>query len=67
MTLEKVHHYKYLGVILDENLKFDVCIKTLADSAGRALGSVINKFKRYNSFTKLFNTGVIPILEYGSI
>ena len=45
-TLEKVSPYKYLGVYFDEYLKYNVCTKNIADSAGRALGSVINNFKR---------------------
>ena len=40
------------------------------DSAGRALSSIISKFKTkdagYNTFTKLLNSGVLPILDYGS-
>jgi len=39
-----VPKYKYLGVILDENLNFRECSSTLADSAGRALASVIVNF-----------------------
>ena len=63
--------YKYLGIILDDNLKFDLCIKALADSAGRALGATINKFKLlknvgYETFTKLFRCGVTSVMEYGS-
>ena len=69
--LEKVNCYKYLGVYFDEHLKFDICIRTLAESAGRALGSIINKFKSlknvgYNTFTKLYKCGVMPIMQYGS-
>ena len=37
--------YKYLGVIVDEHLKFDSCISALASAAGRALGEIISKFK----------------------
>ena len=37
--------YKYLGVMLDDKLKYDVCSKLLSESAGRALGNVISKFK----------------------
>ncbi len=57
--------------MLNEYLDFDVCANLLANAAGRALGAVIGKtrclkelgFKTYN---KLFETGVLPILEYGS-
>ena len=64
--------YKYLGVILDEHLTFQECIKSLSDSASRALGSIITKCKsyrdfRFKTFSKLFESGVIPILDYGSV
>ena len=71
VIIEKKSSYKYLGIWFDENMKFDLCIKTLADSAGRALGATINKFKSlknvgFSTFTKLYNCTVTPILEYGS-
>ena len=63
--------YKYLGIILDEHLKFDSCISALASAAGRALGAIISKFKELKNvgyhtctYTKLYNSGVTPILEY---
>ena len=61
--------YKYLGIIVDEHLKFDSCISALASAAGRALGAIISKFKElknvaYHTYTKLYNSGVTPILEY---
>ena len=70
VNLEKMSSYKYLGVIFDENLKYEKCIKSLADSASRALGAIINKFKclknvGFNTFEKLYDCGVIPITEYG--
>ena len=34
--------YKYLGVILDEHLTFQDCIKTLNDSSGRVLSGIIS-------------------------
>ncbi len=43
--LEIVHKYKYLGVLLDEFLKFDTVASVLAESSGRALGGMISKFK----------------------
>lgn len=69
--LEKVSHYKYLGVLLDENLNFLQCTKALADSGGRALGAIISKFKSlknvgFNTFQVMYNSGVKPVIEYGS-
>lgn len=70
-VLEKVACYKYLGIILDENLKYDLCSSTLADSGGRALGAIISKFKAlknvgFRTFETMYNSGVKPVLEYGS-
>ena len=67
--LEKTSKYKYLGVMLDEFLKFDCASDEFATSAQRALGAIISKYKLFkdmgfNTYTKLFNTGVIPILDY---
>ena len=62
-----VQQYKYLGLLLDEHLKFEPCDNTLAKSGGRAFVSLINKCnvnKYFNSdiFTHLFNTYVSSIL-----
>lgn len=69
--IETVSTYKYLGIIFDEYLSFDQCAEVLSESGGRALGSVISKFKKFrdctfNTFTKLYNTGITPILDYSA-
>ena len=69
--LETVSEYKYLGVILDEHLTFTQCSKTLADAGGRALSAIISKFKQFKdfgfeTFSKMYETGVIPVVDYGS-
>ena len=71
MNLTIVSEYKYLGVILDDHLKYTVCSKTLADSGGRALSAVVSKFKQfkdigYGCYTKMFDACVAPVLDYGS-
>ena len=70
-TLEYVDNYKYLGVIMNENMKYDSAIKRITDSAGRALGSIINKAKSYrdigaSTFTTLYQRCVSPIMCYGA-
>ena len=70
-TLRTVSKYKYLGIIFDEYLKFDECVKTISISGGRALGGIISKFKSfknvgYNTFSKLYVAGVVPVLEYAA-
>jgi hypothetical protein len=69
--LEVVDRYKYLGLVFDENLDFSVTAEVLAKSAGRALGAIYAKFGKlkdlgYKTYTKLYNTGVAPILDYAS-
>ena len=63
--------YKYLGLTLDEHLTFNDAVGTLAQSAGRALGSVMNKVKHcghlgFNTFTQLYESGVCPVSDYAS-
>ncbi len=43
--LKIVDRYKYLGIILQENLDYNVTRSVLARAVGRALGAVISKFK----------------------
>ena len=69
--IDIVPSYKYLGVIMDEFLKFNLCTKTLANAGGRALGAIISKFRHlkgvgYTTFSKLYESKVQSILEYGS-
>ena len=69
--IETVSSYKYLGLILDEFLLYDMAVETLCSSAGRALGAVISKSRSlrnfgYKTYTKLFNSCVTPIYEYGA-
>ena len=61
-AIDIVQCYKYLGVIFDEFISYNECSKTLSESAGRA------RFRDtgYETFTKLFDSGVQPILTYGS-
>ena len=52
-------------------MNFSKCSQVLSESASRALGGVISKFKTlrdcgYKTFTKLFETGELSILNYGA-
>ena len=52
-------------------MNFTFATNVLAESGSRALGSIFSKFKTftyvtYNCFTKLYNSGVVPILDYAS-
>ena len=57
--------YKYLGLILDEHMNFKEGTQVLSDSAGRALGAVLNKVKAckdlgYHTFTQLLSILCMP-------
>ena len=63
--------YKYLGLILDEHMNFKEGTQVLSDSAGRALGSVLNKVKAckdlgYYTYTQLYQSCVCPVSDYAS-
>jgi hypothetical protein len=71
VVLQVVSEYKYLGVYFDEFLTFKKTATVLSESASRALGAIRYRLKylkecRYSSFTKLFTSCVIPIMEYGA-
>ena len=68
MTTDKC---KYLGLVFQEFLDFKITSDVLAESGGRALGSIYCKYKcnkgfGFDTFTKLYDSGVAPVLDYGS-
>ena len=70
-TLQIVDSYKYLGVYLDEFLTFSHTTEILATAGGRALGSMINKFRSlsdmgHSTYSKLYDSLVAPVTDYGS-
>ena len=67
--LNYTSHYKYLGVFVDEHLKFKENTNCLANSGSRGLGSLISTYKSnhymgYQTYTKLFDACIVPILDY---
>ena len=71
IMLSYTENYKYLGLTLDEHMTFDDAVGSLAQSAGRALGSVMNKVKHcghlgFKTFTQLYESGVCPVSDYAS-
>ncbi len=71
VSLDIVKKHKYLGNIFNEHLDFKVISTILTGAAGRALGSVISKFKAlkntaYNTCFKMYHSYVVPIMDYGS-
>jgi hypothetical protein len=70
-VLENVQNYKYLGVVFSSNGNFSCNAETLGKAAGRALGKIISKIHPLKSigiktFEKLYNSWVVPILDYCS-
>lgn len=66
-----VEQYRYLGIIFHKILKFQVAADILWKAGGRALGATIYKiplFKDvcFESFESLFNSCVVPELDYYS-
>ena len=70
-TLAYAAQYKYLGLVLTEQLDYTVTAKIVAQSARRALGLLIAKSKAccgllHEPFTKLYESVVVPIITYGA-
>jgi hypothetical protein len=66
-----VNSYTYLGVLLTEHLDYKQTAKVVAQSASRALGLLIAKFKiiggmSYEVFTKLYHTLVNSVIAYSA-
>ena len=69
--MEIVSQYTYLGLLLTEYLDYSMMAKAVAKSASRSLGLLIAKCKanggfQYDVFTKLFNSLVMSVIEYGA-
>ena len=70
-TISLVAQYNYLGLLLTEFLDFAAMASMVAKSASRALVLVIYKCKLngglpYKCYTKLYDSLVWPIIEYGA-
>ena len=69
--LETVDKYRYLGIVMNEFLDFNVTAKIVAQSASRALGALLHKVKMNGgmpaiTYEKLYNCLVQPVIAYGS-
>ncbi len=68
LSISVVDKYKYLGVILNDTIDFNVIANVLADPEGHGLGAILNKYKKhggigYYTYTTKYNAGVCPILD----
>jgi hypothetical protein len=69
--IERVSQYSYLGLVLTDTLDYSITAKHVAQSASRALGLLISKYKAlggmdYEVCTKLYDTMVWPTISYGA-
>lgn len=69
--IDKVKEYRYLGLVLNEHLDWNLTAKHVAKSAHRALGALIAKSKAYGGlpfrvFKKLYESLVLPVIHYCS-
>ena len=70
-AIEIVSSYKYLGLVLNEFLDFQITAKVVSQSASRALGLLISKDKAfggkpYECFSKCYDALVQSIINYGA-
>ena len=70
-TIDYASSYKYLGVVLSDNMDFNITVDTLFNSGGRALGSMISKIHNFidvgfETYTKLYYSCVVPVTDYCS-
>ena len=70
-TLEIVDKYRYLGCTINEHLDSTATGNKQAEGAARALGKLLSKYHSnkglgYNTYKKLFDSCIAPIMDYGS-
>ena len=70
-VIEYVKEYKYLGVLFDQYLTMTAAVNQLSKAGSHALGQILGKTKcnydlGYVSYSKLFHSCVVPVLDYGS-
>ena len=69
--IEIVDKYRYLGILLNDTLDYDITGKYISQSATRALGLLISKFRAaggmpFDVSMELYDTIVWPIISYGA-
>ena len=63
-----VDQYKYFRCVLNEHLDFTIISNVVVDAAS-TVGGIINNCLNlnsimYNTYKKVYNTGVVPIMDY---
>ena len=68
--LEQVHHFKYLGVWISDDLTWSKHVSAVSCKARRLLGYIFRTFSPHCSppaIITLYKVQVLPILDYGCI
>ncbi len=66
-NLERVHHYKYLGVTISEDLTWDVHIHEICNKTRRQVGLLFQRYYKHapsEVLLKLYKALFRPHLEY---
>ncbi len=66
-NIQIVSQYKYLCVIMDEHLDFNILTSTLASSANRPLGSIYTKFHKLKGLECFTFTGIWGYKKYDKL
>ena len=71
ICLMYTNEYKYLGIVINEFLDFEVAAKHLSIKASKALGSLLSKFYHNNgmplkTYKKLYEACIRKIMDYGA-
>ena len=68
-TLDRVHQYKYLGVVLTDDLTWSTHISEISNKARKIIGLIYRQFysmSSTSSLLQLYSSLVRPHLEYAS-
>ncbi|CAG2209764.1 unnamed protein product [Mytilus edulis] len=69
--IDFANKYRYLGLMISEDMDYAVSVKELSTAASRALGSLTSKYLHmgnmdFATYTKIFENTVIPVMDYAS-
>lgn len=70
-TVNYVTKYRYLGFTLSDTMNYNIGVDKLVTGSSKALGCIVSTYFQldgmdYDTFTKLYNGTVSPIMEYSS-
>ena len=64
--LKRVLEYKYLGVVLDENLSWKSHVKYIISKAGKRIGLLgrVRQHLTTNAANLIYRTFILPVMDY---